>query len=193
MEMRKRVFLLAMILSLVLSFPAYSQEVYKWVDETGNVNFTTRYDWVPEEYRGQIKPPPPGKRLETQVSDFATEEEIRHFFADYTERYNQKDIEGFLSLFSTEAIQNGVYRYDEIRKMYTDFFDKNRELWYYLADLGVEIYQNSVEARARYELDQTSRKRGKMKSWRGDIRWVLIKENEALKILMLDYQPEKSS
>ncbi len=192
MEVRQRVFLLAIILSLVLSFPAYSQEVYRWIDETGNANFTTRYDWIPKEYRNQVTGPVE-TLLETPVSDFATEEELKQFFADYTEHYNKRDVNGFLSLFSSEATQNGRDRFDSIGKMYADFFERSRELSYELDDLGIEIYQNSVEARARYELDQTLKKRGKKKSWTGDIRWILIRENDSLKILSLDYLAEESS
>ena len=49
MESVKKAFLGAMLFSAVLSFSAYSQEIYKWVDEGGNVNYTTRYDWIPEK------------------------------------------------------------------------------------------------------------------------------------------------
>jgi hypothetical protein len=71
------------------------------VDEKGNTHFTTRYDRIPQQYRNQVSEPPE----ETEQKQLmATEEEVRQFVANYMERYNQKDIDGFLSLFSPKAI-----------------------------------------------------------------------------------------
>lgn len=192
MESVKKAFLGAMLFSAVLSFSAYSQEIYKWVDEEGNVNYTTRYDWIPEKYRSQV-PEPPQKTVHKRPSGFATEEEVSQFFATYVDRYNQKDINGFLSLFSPEATQNGIQRYDDIKRLYTGFFDQSREIAYGMEGLGVEIHHNAVEAKASYELHQIPKKRGEKKTWKGDIRWILIRENGALRILALDYQHKKSS
>ena len=122
----------------------------------------------------------------------ATEEEVRQFFAKYTERYTQKDLDGFLSLFSPSALQNRQDGLEKIRKIYADFFNQSQEIRYYIENISIEIYQNGVEVKAHYELTQTLKKRGEEKVWRGDIRWTLIKEDGALKILSLDYQPQKS-
>ena len=130
-------------------------------------------------------------------------EEVRQFFATYLERYTQKDIDGFLSLFSPKAVQNGRYGLDEIKRIYSDFFDQSQELRYHLEDTKIEIHQevlisgifieNAALVEARYEIDQVLKKGRKKKVWRGDISWILTKENGALRILFLDYQPEKSS
>ncbi len=136
-----------------------------------------------EERIIQPKPPPL----------IATEEEIMLFFVNYTERYNQKDIDGFLTLFSPEAVQNQRDGFDEIKKIYSDFFDKSQGLRYHMEDTKIEIYQNGVEVKGRYRVDQILKKRGKKRVWRGDIRWILVRENGALKISLLDYRPQKSS
>lgn len=125
-------------------------------------------------------------------SVIAKGEEVRQFFADYVERYTQKDIDGFLSLFSPTAVQNQRDRFDEIKKIYSVFFDKSRELQYDIEDTKIEIYQNAVEVRGRYKLVQIGKKGRKKKVWRGDIYWVLVRENGALRIRFLDYTPEKS-
>jgi curved DNA-binding protein CbpA len=122
----------------------------------------------------------------------ATEDEVRQFFANYTERYTQKDSDGFLSLFSPRAVQNRQDGLEAIQKIYGNFFKQSQEIKYYMDDIKIEIYQNAVEVKARYELVQTLKKRGDKKIWRGDIRWALVKEGGALKILSLDYQPQKS-
>lgn len=125
-------------------------------------------------------------------SPFATDEEVRRFFVDYVERYNRKDIDGFLSLFSPSAIQNQREGFDEIRRIYSDFFKRSRKLRYHLEDMKIKVNQNGAEARGHYTLVQKKKRRWKEKVWKGDIRWVLVRENGALKIRYLDYTPEKS-
>jgi hypothetical protein len=51
--------------------------------------------------------------------------------------------------------------------------------------------ENTVLAEARYRVDQILKKTGKKKVWEGDIRWILIGENGALKILSLDFKHQK--
>ena len=58
--------------------------------------------------------------------------------------------------------------------------------------MKIEIYQNVVEVKARYKLDQVLERQGSEKIWRGDIRWVLIREGGTLKIISLDYRNEKT-
>ena len=120
-----------------------------------------------------------------------TENEIKNFFYNYMERYNRMDIEGFLSLFSSKAIQNQKDGPEEIRKIYINFFSQGKEVRYHIQDIKSEIYQNSLEVRARYEIEQILKMGGEKKVWRGNIRWVLGKENGVLRIFSLDYQHQK--
>jgi ketosteroid isomerase-like protein len=119
------------------------------------------------------------------------EEEVKRFFSNYIDRYNRKDLQGFLSLFSSKAIQNQKEGFERIRKIYSDFFAESQEIQYHMEDTKIEIYQNGIEVSARYQLDQLL-KGGDRKRWRGEIRWVLTKENGGLKILSLDYQHQKT-
>ncbi len=134
--------------------------------------------------------------LNAQINPFppllATKEEVNQFFAAYVDRYTQKDINGFLSFFSLKAIQNQKDGLEEIRKNYTNFFNQSLALRYRIEDMRQEIYQNAVEVKARYVINQVLRGDGKEREWSGHIRWVLVKEDGALKILSLDYQHMKS-
>jgi hypothetical protein len=56
----------------------------------------------------------------------ATEEEVRQFFVNYIERYTQKDLDGFLSLFSSRAVQNRKNGWEGIREIYADFFNQSQ-------------------------------------------------------------------
>ena len=129
----------------------------------------------------EVKPP----------SLIASEEEVKRFFANYIERYNRRDIDGFLSLFSLEAIQNQKDGLEGIRRIYDNFFSQSRIIRYHLDDLKMEIRHNAVEAEARYQIDQISNNEGEKKIWQGRIQWVLVKEEGGLKIASLNYQHEK--
>jgi len=120
----------------------------------------------------------------------ATENEVKHFLAIYVDRYDQKDIEGFLSLFFSKAVQNGRYGFNEIKKIYSDFFEQSYKLRYHMEDTRIGIYQNAVHIKARYKVDQILKKEQKKKVWKGDIRWILVRENGILKIRYLDYQQQ---
>jgi len=126
----------------------------------------------------QFKPPSP----------LATEDEVKKIFNDFIECYNRMDIEGFLSLFSPKAIQNQKDRLEGIRKIYTDFFNQGEKVRYRMQDMKIEIYQNAVEVKARYEIVQILKTGGGGLVWKGTVQWVLGKENGSLKILSLDYQ-----
>jgi len=117
-------------------------------------------------------------------------EEVTQFFDNYVDLYARKDIDGFLSLFSSKAVQNHKDGIEEIRKIYTDFFNQSDELRYRMKG-NMEIYENAVEAKALYEIDQLN-KRGQRKVWTGSIRWVLTREDGVLKIVSVDYQHDKS-
>lgn len=122
----------------------------------------------------------------------ATQEDVNEFFKKYRERYEKKDIDGFLWLFSLKAAQNQRRGLPEIREIYSDFFSRSQSLKSSIEDMKIEIYQNAVEVKARYKIDQVLKEGGGRKVLRGSIRWVLIKEEEMLKILTLDYRHQRN-
>jgi hypothetical protein len=122
----------------------------------------------------------------------ATEQEVRQFFDNYIGRYTRKDIDGFLWLFSLKAVQNQKDGLPEIREMYSNFFDQTQTLRCRIEDRKVEIYENAVEVKARYEIEQIVKRSEERKVLKGWIRWVLIKEDGILKILSIDYKHEKT-
>ena len=142
----------------------------------------------------ETKPQPAETRLadHSKPSLVASEEEVRAFFGNYTMIYNQKNIEGFLSSFSPQAVQNQTDKYEEIKRIYTRFFRQSAELSYHIEGLKIEVYENGAEAKAQFQVEQVLRAGGEIKIWKGSIRWVLHKENGALRIISLDYQNQKS-
>ncbi len=116
---------------------------------------------------------------------------MKKFFNDYVNYYNRKDARSILSVFSSKVIQNQKDGLEEIRKIYADFFSEGQEIRYSLQEMKIEIYQNAVEAKARYEIEQIVKETGEKEVWRGPIRWVLIKEDGKLKILSMDYKYQR--
>lgn len=116
----------------------------------------------------------------------ATEDEIRQFFSNYVDRHTQKDIDGLLALFSNWAVQNQRDGFDEIKKMYLDLFNQSEELRFEIEDMRIAIYWNGVEAMGHCEVDQILKRGGQRRVWEGQVRWILVRENGALKIRYLD-------
>jgi ketosteroid isomerase-like protein len=132
------------------------------------------------------------KTVALHPSLHAQEDEVKHFFESYVDRYRQKDAVGFLSCFSTQAVQNQTEGFDAIRSIYTKWIDQSEELRYQIEGMKIEIYQHRVDVKARFKVEQKLKKDGAEKVWKGSIRWVLVKEGGRLKIRSLDYQNERS-
>ena len=144
------------------------------------------------DYQYSVPPTLAEEKIPEPLPLLAKEEEVQQFFSNYVFQYNRRDIDGFLSFFSSKAVQNQRDGLSEIRSIYTKFFDESRELRYALDGMKTEIYQNRIEVKAHFRIDQMLKKPKQEKVWNGNIRWVLGKEGGALKIISLDYQNEKS-
>jgi len=144
------------------------------------------------DYQYSIPPTTAREGTPEPATFLAKEEEVKQFFSNYIDRYNQKDIDGFLSFFSSKAVQNQKDGFAEIRAIYAKFFDESRQLRYQLEGMKSEIYQKAVDVKARFRVDQLLKKSGEEKVWIGTIRWVLEREDGALKIVSLDYQNDKA-
>jgi ketosteroid isomerase-like protein len=144
------------------------------------------------DYEYSIPPTLAGEKMPAPLPLLAKEEEVKQFFSNYVDRYQRKDIAGFLSFFSPKAVHNQRDRIEEIRGIYTQFFDESKALRFQVEGMKTEIYQNRVEVKARFRVEQTLKKGEKEIIWTGNIRWVLGSEDGALKIVSLDYQNDKS-
>jgi len=122
----------------------------------------------------------------------ASDEEVRRFIDEYLTRYNRQEIDAFISFFSAKAIQNQKDDFRRIRSIYGTFFEQMESVRYQIFINNIEPKQDRVEVKAQYELDGIVAKGRKPQNWKGQIRWVLIRENGALKIISLDYQPQPS-
>ena len=116
------------------------------------------------------------------------EERVEQFFLDYESRYENRDLAGFLSLFSSRAIQNGTQRLDEIRRVYTDLFAESHHLGLHMDSPWITFGEEEVEVIAQCEIERTTTPEGEDVVWVGTIRWILGTENGELKIRFIDYE-----
>jgi len=143
------------------------------------------------------KMPEPVKEKEQRVASvspaaIASDLEVRNFFDNYLVKYNRKEINSFIALFSAKAIQNQKDDVEKIRKTYENFFAQMESVNYQIAITGIEPKQDRLEVKAQYTLEGIVAKGRKMQTWKGQVRWLLIREDGALKVLSLDYQAQSS-
>jgi len=121
----------------------------------------------------------------------AEEEEIKRFFENYIKHYTLMDINGFLASFSSKAVQNKTEDLNEIRKIYSRYFDQSQSLIFQLKDPRIEIFPDRVRVKAYYDVNQAL-KTGGARTWKGHIEWALVREDGELKISSLEYQHDRS-
>jgi hypothetical protein len=140
------------------------------------------------------KAPEPVREKEQKVasvppSPIASDLEVRNFFDNYLLRYNRKEINSFMALFSAKAIQNKKDDVEKIRRVYGNFFDQMESVNYQIAITGIEPKQDRLEVKAQYVLEGIVSKGRRGQTWKGQVQWVLVREEGALRVLSLDYQP----
>ena len=157
---------------------------------------------APQEASKSAKPqsakaPEPVREKEQKVasvspSAIASDLEVRNFFDNYLGKYNRKEINGFIALFSAKAIQNQKDDVEKIRKTYENFFGQMESVNYQIAITGIEPKQDRLEVKAQYVLEGIVSKGRRAQTWKGQIQWVLVREEGALRVLSLNYQPQSS-
>jgi len=116
-----------------------------------------------------------------------TVEEVYQFMNDFKDRYIKMDYEGFMDLFSKEAVENRMYPYADILEAYRETFDNSKEIQYNLEIYTIQVSQDGAFVSGRYELVQSMKGRKKSEVSRGNIQWELKRENGALKIREINY------
>jgi hypothetical protein len=113
----------------------------------------------------QVKPIGKEGVQRSQPSHPITDADITGFLARYARCYSQKDKNAFFLLFSERCVQDQKYDFEEIKGIYSNFFDQSQELRLNLHDTDIKIpeggglvfgryYFHVAEVKARYEVDQ---------------------------------------
>ncbi len=133
----------------------------------------------------------PDASLPQVPTAIASQQEVRKFLNEYVGHYNRKDIPGLIPFFSAQAIQNQKDDLGRIKSIYKNFFDQMEGIRYEVSVGTIELRPDIVQVRGSYELEGTLAKGGKRLHWRGQIQWTLAREDGKLRIVSLDYQPQK--
>jgi ketosteroid isomerase-like protein len=120
------------------------------------------------------------------VPEALTEEEVRLFIDDYTKRFTKMDFEAYMDLFSSEAVENRALPYADIRVAYRRTIQGSHSIQYDVKIYSIQTYARSAFASGRYQITQTL-KGGGVKTFKGNIQWVLAREGRALKIKEINY------
>jgi len=124
--------------------------------------------------------------VKAQIPQAVAVEEVKKFLDEYVNRYMAMDLNGFMALFSKDAVENRMLPYADIQKIYQKHFDQSKSLQYNLKILTIQTYARSAFASGRYEVIQNP-KRGRTKVYQGNIQFELVRENGSLKIRELNY------
>ncbi|MBP1712118.1 MAG: Chaperone protein dnaJ [Deltaproteobacteria bacterium] len=124
---------------------------------------------------------------ETAPPPIAREEEVMEFLTRYANQYVGRNLEGFLSLFSPQAVQNQRFDYKAIKNMYAKFFEESQRLKYRIKPETIDLSPSEAKVRGTYQIEQET-KGGQLKEWKGNIQWTLVKEQGTLKVRVIQYQ-----
>ena len=121
------------------------------------------------------------------------EEEIRQFIDRYVDRYKAKDIDQYMALFSEKAVENRMYPYADIRPYYKKVFGETGRFEYYVNLYSIQRFKSNAFAAGRYKIIQTLKGGNDMRTFQGNIQWILIREDGSLKIRELNYGLERQT
>ncbi len=114
------------------------------------------------------------------------EKAVNLFISRYIRAYEEGDIGKFISLYSRSAIENNRMNYEEIRMAYQKNFERSRYL-YSLGNVNFRRNGDTVVVTATYTIRKSEGNSPEVPI-QGNIRWVLAKEGETLRIVKADYE-----
>lgn len=130
--------------------------------------------------------------IEAQITPAPfTEEEVRQFINEYKERFVKLDLDAYMALFSGEATENGMLPYADIRMAYKRTIAWSQSIRYQVKIYSVQTCEKNAFVQGRYEILQPFKKGGKARLMKGDIQWVLAREDGSLKIREINYGNER--
>jgi ketosteroid isomerase-like protein len=120
----------------------------------------------------------------SQASDVNRSEEVRVFIILYILAYEKGDIDGFMNFYSKAAIENNMMNYEDIRNAYQKNF--SRAIYKYgMSNVQLQKTGDDIIVTSQYMVHRIND--SKATPIQGNMRWVLSREDGALKIVKADY------
>ncbi|HAM51443.1 MAG TPA: hypothetical protein DCP92_12425 [Nitrospiraceae bacterium] len=111
------------------------------------------------------------------------ESEVYLFLSIYINAYEKGSMQEFLSLFSKAAIEENGQHYDEMRRAYQkNFISKGYK--YTVKNIQIREKGDTIIVNGVYHTEKMD---GTEKAFKGDIRWILTREEGDFKIARVDY------
>ena len=127
----------------------------------------------------------PEQPAQPSIADI-TREEVDAFMQRYIRTYTQNDLEGFMALFSSAAIENNTMRYHDIRIAYRETF-REKIADYRLQNMDIRTDGQKATVSGTYSLSRYRSSEGRWVRYSGRITWRLARENSQLKIVSTNY------
>jgi hypothetical protein len=115
-----------------------------------------------------------------------TEKEVKDFMQRYIDTYKRNEFDRFMSFFSRSAVENNRLNYTAIQNVYKETFS-NKIIHYKLQDMKIRIAGPGALVSGIYDLNFLLSEENRSVSYSGKIYWKLIKENNSLKIISMNY------
>ncbi len=115
-----------------------------------------------------------------------TKTEVENFIQQYITAYEKSDINTFMSLFSYSAVENNYMDYEAILMAYKDTFSEKIK-YYKLQDISIRIEGPDAFVSGVYNIERYFSAEDQWNSYTGKIYWKLVKENDSLKIISMNY------
>ncbi len=125
---------------------------------------------------------PPSSEIPRAVS----EEEVKRFMAEYTNRFMKLELDPYMDLFSKDATENRMLPYADIQKAFRKTIAYSKSIIYTLRIYSIHTYTDGAAVTGRYKILQSFKNLG-TKHHEGDIQWDLVLENDSLKIREVTY------
>jgi hypothetical protein len=125
--------------------------------------------------------------LPPEDSNVIPVEEVEKFIGEYKVRFMKMDLDGFMTLFSKEAMENRMLPYDDIYEAYRRTIANSKSVVYNLEVYSIQTYTQNAFVKGHYKIIQSFKKGGKNRTFQGDIQWEIIRENGSLKIREINY------
>jgi hypothetical protein len=104
----------------------------------------------------------------------------------YIDTYKRNEFDRFMSFFSRSAVENNRLNYAAIQNVYKETFS-NKIIHYKLQDMKIRIAGPGALVSGIYDLNFFLSEENRSVSYSGKIYWKLIKENNSLKIISMNY------
>lgn len=112
-------------------------------------------------------------------------EKINTFLMAYRQAYNRGDHKEFMSLYSINAIENGM-TYDEIKRLYREYFRGDRYNSIEINNIQIIERSDGIIVFGRYRLYKL--KGGSiLSSEEGNVKWTLARDGNYLRIIRSEY------